>query len=162
MGWRGAGQGTGKSPARPATRPGRRGHGALQQRLTSLYAVIRCDSVPGDREERAKAPESASSTIGNVIVRRPKVWAHCASERRKNKPSFATSPPFQRARLTAGAMIFDEPVRGRVPPPWFWALPGIKRVHHLRGQTTATANLTSTGGPGRPHWSRFGNLDHAC
>jgi uncharacterized protein (TIGR00369 family) len=25
-------------------------------------------------------------------------------------------------------MIFDEPVRGRVPPPWFWALPGIDRV----------------------------------
>ena len=25
-------------------------------------------------------------------------------------------------------MIFDEPVRGRVPPSWFWALPGIQRV----------------------------------
>lgn len=25
-------------------------------------------------------------------------------------------------------MIFDEPVRGRVPPPWFWALSGIERI----------------------------------
>src|SRR5262249_44069608 len=25
-------------------------------------------------------------------------------------------------------MIFDEPVRGRIPPAWFWALPGIDRV----------------------------------
>lgn len=25
-------------------------------------------------------------------------------------------------------MIIDEPVRGSVPPPWFWALPGIERM----------------------------------
>jgi len=25
-------------------------------------------------------------------------------------------------------VIVDEPVRGSVPPPWFWALPGIERV----------------------------------
>lgn len=28
-------------------------------------------------------------------------------------------------------MIFDEPVRGRVPPSWFWALPGIERLRAL-------------------------------
>src|SRR5262252_5746164 len=28
-------------------------------------------------------------------------------------------------------MIFNEPVRGRVPPSWFWALPGIERVRAL-------------------------------
>jgi uncharacterized protein (TIGR00369 family) len=28
-------------------------------------------------------------------------------------------------------MIFDEPVRGRVPPSWFWALSGIERVRAL-------------------------------
>ncbi len=26
-------------------------------------------------------------------------------------------------------MIFDEPLRGGVPPAWFWALPGIERIH---------------------------------
>jgi len=28
-------------------------------------------------------------------------------------------------------MIFDEPVRGRIPPAWFWALPGIDRVRAI-------------------------------
>jgi class 3 adenylate cyclase len=28
-------------------------------------------------------------------------------------------------------MIFDEPVRGRIPPPWFWALPGIERIRAI-------------------------------
>ena len=28
-------------------------------------------------------------------------------------------------------MIVDEPVRGRIPPPWFWALPGIDRIQAL-------------------------------
>jgi hypothetical protein len=26
------------------------------------------------------------------------------------------------------AVIVDEAVRGHVPPPWFWALPGIDRI----------------------------------
>lgn len=25
-------------------------------------------------------------------------------------------------------MTLDEPVRGSVPPPWFWALSGIERM----------------------------------
>jgi class 3 adenylate cyclase len=28
-------------------------------------------------------------------------------------------------------MIFNEPVRGRIPPPWFWALPGIERIRAI-------------------------------
>ena len=28
-------------------------------------------------------------------------------------------------------MIFDEPGRGRIPQPWFWALPGIDRVRAI-------------------------------
>jgi uncharacterized protein (TIGR00369 family) len=28
-------------------------------------------------------------------------------------------------------MIFDEPVRGRIPQPWFWASPGIDRVRAI-------------------------------
>jgi uncharacterized protein (TIGR00369 family) len=28
-------------------------------------------------------------------------------------------------------MVFDEPVRGRIPPPWFWALPGIERIRAI-------------------------------
>ena len=28
-------------------------------------------------------------------------------------------------------MIFDEPVRGRIPPAWFWALQGIDRVRAI-------------------------------
>jgi class 3 adenylate cyclase len=29
-------------------------------------------------------------------------------------------------------MIFDEPVRGRVPPPWFWALSGMERLRSVQ------------------------------
>ena len=28
-------------------------------------------------------------------------------------------------------LVIDEPVRGSVPPPWFWALPGIERIEAL-------------------------------
>lgn len=28
-------------------------------------------------------------------------------------------------------MIIGEPVRGRIPPPWFWALPGLDRINAL-------------------------------
>ena len=28
-------------------------------------------------------------------------------------------------------MIVEEPVRGSIPPPWFWALPGIERIRAL-------------------------------
>lgn len=28
-------------------------------------------------------------------------------------------------------MILEEPVRGGIPPPWFWALPGIERMRAL-------------------------------
>ena len=57
-------------------------------------------------------------------------------------------------------MIFDEPVRGRIPPAWFWALPGIDRVKaiyqgllplppvaHLLGVRAAHV------GPGSGTWS---------
>jgi hypothetical protein len=54
-------------------------------------------------------------------------------------------------------MIFDEPVRGRFPPSWFWALSGIERVRALYqgllplppSRLLGAAPLTS---------GRFGNL----
>lgn len=29
------------------------------------------------------------------------------------------------------SLIIDEPVRGQIPPPWFWALPGSERIEAL-------------------------------
>jgi uncharacterized protein (TIGR00369 family) len=61
-------------------------------------------------------------------------------------------------------MVFDEPVRGRVPPSWFWALPGIERiialnkglvplppVAHLFGVRAAHI------GPGSGTWTMLSN-----
>jgi uncharacterized protein (TIGR00369 family) len=51
-------------------------------------------------------------------------WLSCLRRSRPMAVSSGASQP--RAH-----MIFDEPVRGRVPPSWFWALSGIERVRAL-------------------------------
>jgi hypothetical protein len=45
-------------------------------------------------------------------------------------------------------MIFDEPVRGRIPQPWFWALRGRADTSYLSGFAAITAGRALAGGPG--------------
>jgi len=47
------------------------------------------------------------------------------------RPAKLFNGPCPAGPHSRGRMIFDEPVRGRVPPSWFWALSGIDRVRAL-------------------------------